>query len=71
MQIWSLESKSFVDFADGYSYLQFLPDTFGIKKAHVEPADASVLMHEFTHQTALQAGCALTNNWVKTRTRNQ
>lgn len=54
MQIWSQEYSSFVDFADGYSYLSFLPINFGVKTETITPADISTLLHEFTHQLALR-----------------
>lgn len=54
MQIWSQEKSSFVDFADGYSYLSFLPMNFGVKTESISPEDTSTLLHEFTHQLALR-----------------
>lgn len=54
MQLWSQTDVSFVDFADGYSYLSFMPINFGVKTDEIKPEDASVILHEFTHQLALK-----------------
>ena len=54
MQLWSQTDVSFVDFADGYSYLSFMPINFGVRTDEIKPEDASVIFHEFTHQLALK-----------------
>ncbi len=54
MRIWSSNKASFVDFADGYSYLPFIPSNFGIKEQELLPEDLAVLFHEFSHQLSLK-----------------
>ena len=54
MLIWSQNKTSFVDFADGYSYLPLIPVNFGFRPENIQPEDVSVLFHEFTHQLALK-----------------
>jgi hypothetical protein len=54
MEIWSTEGTSFVDFADGYSYLSVIPPSFGVKREAISPFDLSTVLHEFTHQLALK-----------------
>ena len=58
MEIWSSNSNSraFVDFANGYSYLPMIPPGFGGFKKKSKPilfTDLSTVLHEFTHQLAL------------------
>jgi hypothetical protein len=54
MQLWSQTDVSFVDFADGYSHLAFMPINFGMKPNELKPEDISTVLHEFTHQLALK-----------------
>ena len=54
MQLWSPGNNSLVDFADGYSYLSFMPTNYGMRPENLESEQVSTILHEFSHQLTLR-----------------